>query len=431
MKRTSIYLIITIWLTLAGQGVGQGVADEFDQARQYAIDLINQIRTDPAAYAQGLGVTDAQVAADLPLLTLNAGVSEAAGRENRGEAAEDTNWSTPAVSKSFSGVVSFLNFMRTEKAIQVVVNNQFLEEAAPGYSGSKVILNPNLSQAGAAISVGVKGSGGIWYNAYAVTITLTSTLTRVQRQLLNLVNQLRYDPASSGLGWSDHSDSEWALPVYSPIFSDPGLQVAANALVLDPLGCDADTSGGLCRSAGVLFPRSDLDTTVGWLFSSVLLDELKADDDSGILFRNGVNALGTGITLAEGLEYTHIRSVLVGRLPEPASEEDIAAEAETISDARVYGLAYADEDGNGLYSPGEGWTEGSVAAYDTESLVCVADTTTDAAGHFDLSLPLNRTYWIQVNDDTGKTAWGQVYLDQNRYLPVRYVAETIAAEVAE
>ena len=424
IKHITIYLTIIACLCLGGGHAHVGWADEFDQARQYTVDLINYIRSDPAAYALGLGITGDVAYQELPYLALDSSISEAAGLENSDEVTEELNWATSAASVSFSSVVSFLNFMSPEAAIRVIVNSQFQQELMPGFTGARVILNPELTRAGVAISVGVRDGGGVWYNAYTMTITLASTVTCVQRQLLNLVNQMRYNPVGAGLWWLYDSNLESQLAMYPPVFTDSDLQNSADALALNPLGCEVGLAGGVCRSAGVAFPKSDLDTTVEWLFSSILVDELKADYSNEVLLRSDVRNIGIGLAMVEGEVYNHVRSLLVGEVSESIVTEDPAEPVEEpSSNGRIYGLAYVDTDLNGLYRPGEGWSEGDVLVCDAESLVCVSGGLTDAAGHFDLSLPLNRTYWVQVSDLSGKTGAAAIFLTKDSFLPVVQVVQ--------
>lgn len=445
MRYLHIYLAVIISLSLAAGSVYQVHADEFDPAREFAVNLINQIRMDPVGYAQGLGTTSEDVEYSLPMLALDANVTGVAAEENNTETEKTANWATPALAMSFSGVVSFLNFMSLEAAVQIVVDNQFQRELSPDFAGPRIILNPELSLAGVAISIGATSGEAVWYNAYSVTITLASALTRVERQLVNLANQLRYDPIAMAAVFLGSPESY--LPLYLPVFWDSELQQSADALVLKSMGGEGEDGGAAAEAtaeqddsvsvssvvAGEAFPKSDVDTTVGWLFSALLLEDLKTVESDRVLLNAQVRRLGVGNVLVEGEAYNHVRSVLVGEFlaPEAAGDEvtdgvdtDTAVSAGAdVAEARIYGLAYLDTDLSGLYSPGEGWQGKSVVVYDADTFVCVADKATDAAGHFDLSLPSGHTYIVIVSDGLGQVAEAQIYLDRDRFLSIRQVVE--------
>ena len=410
-------------------------ASEISDEKQYAIDMINWIRLDPLGYARGMGYDD-QTLTDgspwlsrileqgLPLLTSNeylqfkaAGVNDLSGET---PLPGTSPVQAPAETGCISGVVTFFNFIDPLTAVRIVIDHQFRQELDPAYSGRRVILNRYLDLAGADFRSGGTGIDGSSRLAYHVSVVLESSVSRVQRQVLNLINQARHDPFSVTIfpdlfqAWGVQSSSP-------PLFFHDILQAfAATALIDTPdYISQAHHFGypgfGIAKASVLeIFPKTDPDTMVAWLFSAMILNEAKGKSGVPVIFeRNNLDA-AVRLDFVSGQAMDHARLTLIAGHTEKADQAEMS---------KIYGLVYSDVSQDGIYTPGEGISGRRISIFDQQTFQIAATTMTDDTGCFVVNLPRNRLYAFQI-EAGGSLLSRDLYLTGPEFvalpLPVEY-----------
>jgi len=356
-------------------------AAETDAARQYILDLINQIRMDPVGYAQELGYDGQALVAERPWLDemLAKGLPPVFTGEylqQKAEALNDVTGNTPlpdpplsqdpAETGNIIGAVSFINFVDPENAVQMVINE------------------------------------GSFRLSYQITAVMGSGITRTQRQLLNLINQIRHDPAGS-TGYLSFPLADFADRQLHPLFFDEVLQ--AFAYTSYPMSNDyvihAGNFGypgfGVNRSSIIeVFPKTSADALVSWLFSALVLNEMKELTSGPVIFGPQYTDAGIHLTMVNGRSLHHVGlGVLTG-----------ISHAGSPGLGNVYGLVYTDDNANNAYTPGEGRSGARVLIHDLATREPVAAAMTDETGHFNVQLPTGRSYAFRTGDEHSPVSRG-------------------------
>jgi hypothetical protein len=362
------------------------------------VDLVNSIRQDPVSYAVELGYDRKMLlekrpwlvqllAHKLPLLKrvsflderarlLNSPVAE--GKPRKPSLANDY-----ARTGEFGGVVSFPPVMGTQpdfqtfqSALKIVVDNRFKSELANDFQGERCILGEAFDLAGAAVE---EAPGNICY----ITALFGSSVLKSRRQILNLINQVRADPAGAGtyllfpLGFSDE---------YPPLFFENLLQkiVTPQAMVWDGETPGTVFGYGEARAhqstAIEVFPKSNVNDMVFWIFSSLVLNEAKGLT-GGDVVGSTFNQAGIHLMVVNGRMQDHVLVTLAagsgfGENP--------------MGYSRVYGLVYADGNQDGAYTPGEGAKNRWVSIHGV-----------DDSGNSDGFSTVKAGVWTGVTDNTG------------------------------
>jgi hypothetical protein len=393
-------------------------------ARQYVLDRINQIRQDPSAYARYLGYDVQTFTTDHPWLAalLAPGLPTVVSMQSlqakaaAGNGTTDRNFlpapdlpRVPAMAGTLAGRTAVTGKDDLKQAVGAVIDHQFRKELSPGFSGRRLILNRHLDLAGADVRVGRPESAES--NGFVeVTVVLASRLTRSERQILNLVNQIRHDPGAVG-GHLLFPRRLPAAPPRPPLFFHPRLQEGAgigwfraDASAVPARNVRYPGFGVAALSMIENFPKTDADTLVSWLFSSLVVTELKAAGGRPVIFGAASTDAGISLTVVRGQAQDHVALVLV-----TGTRSDAVPGL-----AAVYGVVYTDADKNGIYSPGEGRPDTAVAVYNPGVSEPAAVAVTDAAGHFAVRLPPARTYRVRAGAD-GTLAFFDLLLIRDRF----------------
>ncbi|MBU0973236.1 MAG: hypothetical protein KKC20_21515 [Proteobacteria bacterium] len=394
----------------------------------FIVELINWIRLDPVSYAVGLGYDRETLLSErpwlgellenkLPLLNISEFLNTKAIVLNDPVSAA----AVPVAAQSddfartgeVSGAVSFYNFMDPKTAIRIVVDSQFKSELAHGFQGQRCILSSELDLAGAAFKAGVSVIKKAYGNAYYITAALGSSLLKSQRQILNMINQIRANPsgAKDYLSFSlDAFSGE-----YSPLFFDGVLAdfVKTEYVDTDYYAIHAKNFGydgyGVSRSSAIeVFPKTSADAMAYWIFSSLVLKEAKGLIASRVVFGRYFNQAGLNVQFVNGAVWDYARLTLVAGLGENKNP----------GYSRIYGLVHSDPDQNNVYTPGEGAENRIVSIFDQQTFALAGTAVTDNTGHFSVALVSDRGYIVQVG--SGESLVGRdVFLDKDLFFALK------------
>jgi len=404
---------------------------------QVFVDMINQIREAPYDYAIDLGYTHEFLSAKgiLPetsytSYSLDEDLSATAADESQLMAGEEiTEPKAPPVHRltaSTGGVVSFFNFMTREEAFKIVIDYLFKEELDNNTFDH--ILSEEYANAGIAISAGKVGSGNAWF----VSICLGSAELVSEIQMLNLINQVRDNPENiweyTDLNQAALFSKNMNIPnlftvEYKPLFFNAALSASASETETD---LEEDVYHGY---QGEIVQASDVEIrslteedgrSVDLLFEFLMLSyELIDWPSSYVVFLRDVQDVGSNITYQSGDNKigSSVLSFVVGK-NEPTISNDENIDSNTDEDSRIYGVLFSDNDGDGLYTPGEELIQKTVIAYDDE-MQAVETAVTDNAGHFFMTLEPNRQYGFATIDDVLVEKEG-VFITSDQFVKLVY-----------
>ena len=439
MTKTTIKILFAFHLVFLFPCLLQGESEASTETEhaEYIVDRINSIRSDPLSYAQDLGYDRQALLESLPwlnefiekdakLLTTDEFLNLRAVASNSLELLESDPAVPPVNDYAYTGetggIVSFSNFMDMETALQIVIDNLFEQELAPDFQGQRYILSSDFDLAGASLRGGVTWDQTGRRNSYFITICFGSSLLKSEVQVLNMINQIRSKPLKINNYMlfslsdliSENFNAIYAFfETYQPLFLDMKLQKYAKAAVLEEEenanyldqalaygydGIDVDKA-----SVIEIFPKTDSNSFSTWIFSSLILDELKAYPEKKVVFNPDFNEAGVAVLFVNGAVYDSVKLTLIAG---NKIEEDS-------SYSKIYGLIYNDIDENGVYAPGEGAAKETVIIYDKD-FEKVKTIITDNAGHFSISLLNQKEYTIETG--TGETkAVKDIYLNQDQF----------------
>ncbi len=281
------------------------------------------------------------------------------------------------------GMLSFLNYVDGNAAVDFIFENMFRDELDPARDKEKNILNPQLEDIGIGIKFGtISLNDGPLFNSCVVTCDFGASsgmgdmLDMMSAQLGNLINQARVRPldVAKALGL-DIEEIVSKYPELAEIFAKglPPLgrsdKIATSAKLhvqdmfdqyyYSEISPDGRTAGDRMAEQGYVpvaageilewsvFDNSkNIEETVKEIFAKIFVNDLKNPDDSGqrILLNPDYNDMGTGIDL--GIQKTESGSRLIFVVAiDFAGKED--------SNPCVSGFVYNDNNDNGLYDPGE------------------------------------------------------------------------------
>ena len=284
--------LVTLFFLMSFQ---RAKAAGLDTNYRFAIELINRIRLDPVRYAEDLGYKrnvilnempwlKALLESHLPLLDVSSYLNTRAAALNSPFSGNSTQEQKPFLTNDyartghFGGVVAVYDFMDPETAIRVVVENQFKSELDADFQGQRCILSSELNLAGVAVEEGSRIAGQVSENAYYISVTLGSFLSKSRRQVLNLINQVRANPSgvAAYLSFNLAFNPAFNLDVFPmelrPLFFNDRLQeLAENGSV------DLDNPAVHKFSAIEVFPKADVNTKIFWIFSSLVLNGIKGE----------------------------------------------------------------------------------------------------------------------------------------------------------
>jgi hypothetical protein len=406
MKSIAIWIILcSSWVSLhITPGVCFAATPSGNEA--YAIALVNYIRQNPAVYAEALGYngkTLLKTQSWTPFSLsefLNLRATALNCLDQKVQEPMPTYYTDYVFTGDIGGVVSFVNYMDPVMAVNIIVNSQFNKELDPLYEGKKYILSSDYDLIGVSFKVGTTQVKTGLRNAYYISLCFGSSLLKSEVQVVNLINQFRADPSN--------------FKSYLPVDKLKYTSVLRPLFISDPLGLTAKTgltalidfpayaayfgfSGtGVMESSIVeVFPETDPDSYSLWIFSALMLGELKSYPAKQSILNPIHNSIGTGIYYLTNSGYIFSKlTVASGVAPaQPAP-----------SDARIYGIVFTDKDENGSYAPGEEAPDKTVIAYDQLTLEKKAVAVTNNAGQFVMNLPANAAYMIQTGTEKNLSA---------------------------
>lgn len=440
MKRKIFVWLLVFWAVISAVQ-DRHCAYAADSAETYAISLVNQIRHDPLGYAEGLGYDRNVLLEQLPWLWMSGAANGLAavtasevltqraknkntddiigdlivtiiednsnGETQTGVVTMNTDY---AAQGDISGVVSFTNFMKPDVAIKVVINNQFKRELNPDYNGKHILLSPEYKLIGVSFCSGnIQQESGV-VNAYLIYITLSSALLKSEVQIVNMINQLRDNPAQAYNYLS--LDLSFLSGGYSPMFFHDALDATAKIVLYDEVDVQAHALDlGFPQpvvgytAVTETFTVTDRDTLAMGIFSSLLIREVAACPARDTIFSPLWNEVGAGLYKADNASYNSVKLAMV-----TGQSGD-----STNGLSRIYGMAYVDEDLNGVYTPGEEAVERPVTAYDSSTGVKLQTVVTNKAGQFSFRLPGNVEYNIETINKGIRTG-RLVFLNNDLYL---------------
>ncbi|WP_041279355.1 hypothetical protein [Desulfobacula toluolica] len=437
-KQIKLYTII---LAMVFLGVHGASLAESSENKETFLDVINQIRTAPFSYALSLGY-DSEFLVKSGILPETQFEPYAADDFLTAIAADDnglmTGEETLASKKKpvhlltaeTGGVVSFLNFMSLDTAFKIVIDYLFRKELDTNKFHH--ILSNAYSYAGIAISPGRVGGLG---NAWFVAIRLGSSELVSEMQMLNLINQVRSDPWKI-LDYSELNSAEvfnenqsvlyLFTNNYQPLFFDASLRAASGAHSFyvfhgaypEPSG---DTpleraafhgyEGGFVQESALIvnfLKEEEGGASVDTLFSSLIRNELKIWPLGSAVFLKDFQDAGSSISFGVGADIdVSVLSFVAGKK---------ISDNEQIS--RIYGVLFSDNDGNGLYSPGEELIQQTVKVY-AEEMQAVKNVITDNAGHFSMTLDSNKQYSFKATiEDVPVTQ--EIFITSDQFVKLVY-----------
>ncbi|MBN1932760.1 MAG: hypothetical protein JW786_14240 [Desulfobacterales bacterium] len=435
---TSFFLTSFVsWVSAAEQDVA------------YLLELVNEIRLDPFTRAEALGYDRIELAQNLPWLktsyepyTMDNFLCFRAEVQNSLDEEISESLIPPEHDYARTGktgaVVCFFNFIPLKSAFRIIVENMLRQELNPDSVEQPYLLSNDFNRIGVYVKPGVQALDGRMQNAYFVTFFFGSSRLKSEVQILTMVNQVRFQPVSVAayLGVSlielldNNLDflSEW-YKAYPPLMDDSILAESAQSYSrqLVDLGEDSLWSAAstpLLRALDMGYDGFELTESVaviahpvnetseqiaGAVFSSLIREELKAVPERGGVFSLGTSDGGIGIAFASVDDQIEIVGSVL--------DAGVAAVDDDEAQAAIYGVVYSDNDGNKIYSPGEGHGSASVVVFRKSDHEIVKKMVTDNAGHFSMTLVNHEMYQVEISAGEA-TASLEIILDQNLFLPV-------------
>lgn len=419
MKKHFVHTIISVMVFWGAYSPAVALSAEDNQV---FLEMINKIREAPYEYAIKYleGCTNASLKANgiepdttFARYKVDGGLTAMAETESRlmaGEKIPESEEKSPVYrfSASTGGVVSFFNFMPRDTAFKLVINYLFKNELKT--NAFNYILSEKYSSAGIAISAGKVGSGNAWF----VAISLRSSELVSEIQMLNLINQARANPDNiweyTQLNQADVFTLNPNFPdliysEYKPLFFNASLSASARAHLLETqTDLETDSYHGY---QGEVVQESDVEIacltekdglSVGFLFKSLMFSyELVEWPSSSVVFLRDVQNVGSNITYQPGDNKigSSVLSFVVGKNDLNISSDENSS-SNTDRSSRVYCLLFSDDDGDGLYAPGEELRQKTVTVSvytdDVGEMQEIQRIDTDNAGHFSIPLEINRQY---------------------------------------
>lgn len=345
------------------------------------------------------------------------------------------------------GMIAFYNYIDPMAAAEAIFRNMLQEELTPGTGARRNILDPDLREIGIGFAAGQVEINGRRYNAYMATCDFGSNLVEnitargAESTLIILINQARMRPldvaASLGIdtGALQASDpGRYAVLAggMAPASRHEALTAAAlghaREMAVHAYLSHGDLSGrgyperigesGYDPAAPVaellghafLADGAVISTEIQRLFENVMRAEFAATPENQTLLNPAWRDMGLGIEIGVLPTENGPRKALLLTLDWGASVN---------SPQNAEGWVYADRDGNGLYSVGEGSYGVSVNAAGyvrpPGELIPIPvpfpDTMTDGAGRFSIS-GAPRTLEIRIGAE--RRVIGNIYKDYGK-----------------
>ena len=424
MMRRYFILNISIFLaTLIFATQGTGLAATKISNEEYVVALVNHIRLDPLGYAERLGYNRqsllqqspwlSEVRYDLDLMSVSEFLNQRAAARNRidlstAEPVPTTHTDYAAVG-DVNGVVSFNNFMDPWEAIGVVINTQFRKELDPMYEGKRIIISSEYKLIGTSFRTGRAQLQTGSKNAYYVFVCFASSQLKSEVQVVNMINQVRANPSDSYKYLA--FNTTFLSGGYGPLFLNDALASTAriNLSALIDILAYAQYFGfpgiNVADSSVIeTFPKATSGQLALWMFSSLMLNEIKSYPARNTILNPAWNEIGPALYHVSNPTYDHVKLTAVSGLTENQNP----------GVSRVYGVVFTDIDLNGVYTPGEEAPDRVISVYDMRTRARIRTVVTNTAGQFCLSLPNNVEYSIQTGGEKNREG-KLIFLTADRY----------------
>jgi len=316
-----------------------------------------------------------------------------------------------------TGVISFHNFMDPKTAVRIIINNRFKRELDAGFEGQRCILNKEFNLAGTSFKAGNIALESFSGHAYFLTTTFGSSLLKSQRQILNLINQVRTNPYKAQ-AWLLLNLDAFLGQQYSPLFLNDVLQefVTTDYMNTQYYAIHAKNFGyngyGVNQSSTIeTFPRTGENAMISWIFSSLVLNEIKGFSNTSVVFGPDYKDVGIDLLFVNGLVTSYARLALIAGT---GSSENKNPEV-----SKIYGLVYADANLDGAYTPGEGVANRSISIHDGYTFVKLVTVLTDNTGHFSVPHLFNNKAYIILTGSGDNFAGKEIFLGRDQFFSLK------------
>jgi hypothetical protein len=448
MRRLHIKIVI-IFISLSVMVSSAAWGEEIFTADMEAelLELINSARSNPLEMAVAVGLDPEQVLTDLPWLfeELTQGLSPlrsdsalaVAARNHTedmlekdyygydsqdGSTADDRISNTgylAEVTDESLGLLGFFNYVDPSKAVFQIFSTLYRDELNPERIRPRNILDSEFRDIGIGFGAGKLTLKGVSFNVYVVTCDFGAPMVSgLELELLQLINQARENPIGAmeaygiDLGPFLETDTDTGLyeilttPVIPSLVSDASLRSASKAHSEDMLandffdhvssdgesleervieeGYDPAVLGEVIQRVGLsAFTDSEVSHALQQIMEQVLRDEIANYVDFGVLTLLNPDLRDMGIGMVSGRYEVdgEAADVLI-------STVTLGSEVEEGVPSLV-GTIYSDDDGNGIYSYGEGLSEIRVTIESVHTLFEFQEfheVWTDKAGGFQYPL---------------------------------------------
>lgn len=437
MKLFFRHMMILILLALPVAGFAD--ADKpasLDELEAQVLDRINAFRAAPLEAASRLGLDTTRIVADfpemrnvlqngLPPLLRSRLLELAADRHttdmfDRGYYGKDTPEERmiavgyePSWSAEKLGALTFINYIPTDKVVELVLEQIFTEEFDTG--AQFVLLDPLLTDVGIGLGSGKMQLQDRVYQSFVVTIDLGNReipaeaadalcimINQARADMAGAVRRVGYTPADIIARQPDLQDA-FAVPL-PPLGSNAALAAAAAAHVADMAtngffshtGSDgalpADRAAREAYAGSEVVERLsrfspatavDIRDVVAYFFRRMLIAELNAGDGAERVIMNP-DITDVGIAFATGSDRTDdggLRNLFLAAV--------VGGAGRTGSGAVLTGVVFDDRDGDGWYSPYEGLAGVTVDVDGYDAIFgnsVIAETVSNVFGAFALNL---------------------------------------------
>jgi len=409
MKRLHIILIGIIFISLSVLASATARSEESftDEMEAEFLEWVNNARENPLETAAAVGLDPDQVLADLPELydDLTQGLAplrpdsvltDAARSHTRDMLANDfyghdsSDGSTPDdrildagyiadITDESLGILGFFNFIDPAEAVFRVFSTLYRDELNPERTRPRNILDPEFEDVGIGFGAGKLTLQGMSFNVYLVTCDFgTPVVSVLEVGLLELINQFRARPLDMveayGIDIEPFFEADTdlyevlTLPV-APLVPNGSLQIASEGHSVDMLAnnfIDHLSSDGRSTEDRMVendyypigtgevlqrvefSPFTEASYALRQIMEQILLDEITDYVDFGTptLLNPDLQDLGIGMVSGTCEFDDEAVDVLI-------TTATLGAEAGG-RPPYIVGTVYGDDDGNGLYSYGEG-----------------------------------------------------------------------------
>jgi uncharacterized protein YkwD len=402
-------------------------------AGEALLQLINQARSAPLATAEALGQDPDQILADFPdmanelkngfkPLSLNAMLTVSARDHNQdmvangyyGSVSPDGGTAAERISSTgykavqygeTLGKLTFVNFIKPEKAAQLIFQKMFLDELDPAYTGQRNILQPEFEDVGIDVGTGDVSTGDSVYHYYVVTCDFGAKFDSEKRmalQLVELINQARAFPLVVADGLGVDSDSmlrdlpdldSYFFTGMPPLAVSDELTDAARSATMDLITDgnadwtsldERDLKNKLaafgyeaCYTALSAFTwvsdtAQNPDAAVSELFKRIYGADIDPSKKAPrVVLNQDLEDIGIWLDMRQETLYGKPQFVYTGVV--------LSATRTEWNTAKIVGTVYQDLNGDGLYSPGEELAGETLTFTGGENFV------TDEAGFFQVA----------------------------------------------